>query len=145
MPNSSLFCLSEVPEFRMLIAYIVVSILLASYLAFSAWADFVGYGQVLVAMAGQMCRNPGYRCWVSSKQQACSDCWSVSACRCWISPRRWASRCSLWEPLLSINVRIIYSVANLDAWRTPLRPAPAGLWHVARLYNANLLRASASG
>ena len=35
----------------MFIAYVVVSLLLAGYLAFSAWADFVRYQQVLVAMA----------------------------------------------------------------------------------------------
>jgi|SRR5579884_1497701 len=35
----------------MFIAYAGVSILLAGYLAFSAWADFVRYQQVLVAMA----------------------------------------------------------------------------------------------
>jgi hypothetical protein len=35
----------------MYIAYVVVSILLAAYLAFSTWADFVRFKQVLVAMA----------------------------------------------------------------------------------------------
>jgi len=35
----------------MFIAYVAVSIVLAAYLAFSAWADFVRYKQVLVAMA----------------------------------------------------------------------------------------------
>ena len=35
----------------MFIAYVVVSLLLGGYLAFSAWADFVRYQQVLVAMA----------------------------------------------------------------------------------------------
>jgi DoxX-like family len=35
----------------MFVAYVVVSLLLGGYLAFSAWADFVRYQQVLVAMA----------------------------------------------------------------------------------------------
>jgi len=39
---------TEIPVFT---AYVVVSIVLAAYLAFSATADFVRYKQVLIAMA----------------------------------------------------------------------------------------------
>ena|SRR5579859_3435124 len=35
----------------MFMAYAVLSLLIGGYLAFSAWADFVRYQQVLVAMA----------------------------------------------------------------------------------------------